>query len=212
MRLVEGNIPQSSFRDASAGKFRSLRNLRAAGPESILPARGYGFRAPRFARPRNDSGDGPDGNFLPETETTVPIIRGPGEGKVVGVLRDQSTFKVTSEETGGAYAILEQKIPPGHGPPLHVHRHETEIFYVLEGEFEITIGGQKVTATAGAIVVGPRDIPHTFRNVGSQDAHLHLTVIPGRFANYFIDVDGVDDGDHAAIKALVAKYDVEILE
>jgi quercetin dioxygenase-like cupin family protein len=150
--------------------------------------------------------------FLPKTETTVPIIRGPGEGKVVGVLRDQSTFKVTSEETGGAYAILEQKIPPGHGPPLHVHRHETEIFYVLEGQFEITIGGQKVTATAGAIVVGPRDIPHTFRNVGAQDAHLLLTVIPGRFANYFIDVDGVDDGDHAAIKALVAKYDVEILE
>ena len=60
--------------------------------------------------------------FLPETETTVPIIRGSGEGKVVGVLRDQSTFKVTSEETGGAYAILEQKIPAGHGPPLHVHR------------------------------------------------------------------------------------------
>jgi quercetin dioxygenase-like cupin family protein len=151
-------------------------------------------------------------NFLPETETTVPIIRGPGEGKVVGVLRDQSTFKVLSEETGGAYAILEQEIPPGHGPPLHVHRHETEIFYVLEGEFEITIGGQKVTATAGAIVVGPRDIPHAFRNVGSQDARLLLTVIPGRFANYFIDVDGVDDGDHAAIKALAAKYDVEILE
>ena len=69
-----------------------------------------------------------------------------------------------------------------------------------------------MTATAGAIVVGPRDIPHTFRNVGSQDAHLLLTVIPGRFANYFIDVDGVDDGDHASIKALVAKYDVEILE
>jgi quercetin dioxygenase-like cupin family protein len=152
------------------------------------------------------------GNFLPETETTVPIIRGPGEGKVVGVLRDLSTFKVTSEETNGAYAILEQKIPPGHGPPLHVHRHETEIFYVLDGEFEITIGGQKVMATAGAIVVGPRDIPHTFRNVGSQDARLLLTVIPGRFANYFIDVDGIDDGDHAAIKALVAKYDVEILE
>jgi quercetin dioxygenase-like cupin family protein len=146
------------------------------------------------------------GKFLPETETTVPIIRGPGEGKVVGVLHDQSTFKVMSEETGGAYAILEQKIPPGHGPPLHVHRHETEIFYVLEGQFEITVGGQKVAAPAGALVVGPRNIPHT------QDARLLLTVIPGRFANYFIDVDGVDDGDHAAIKALIAKYDVEILE
>lgn len=154
----------------------------------------------------------PTGDFLPETETTVPIIRGPGEGKVVGVLRDQSTFKVLSEETGGAYAVLEQTIPAGHGPPLHVHRHETEIFYVLDGQFEITIGGRKVNATAGVIVVGPRDIPHTFRNVGPQDARLLLTVIPGRFANYFIDVDAVDDGDRAAIKALAAKYDVEILE
>jgi len=151
-------------------------------------------------------------DFLPETETTVPIVRGPGEGKVVGVLRDQSTFKVLSEETGGAYAILEQMIPAGHGPPLHIHHHETEIFYVLDGQFEITIGERKVTATAGAIVVGPRDIQHTFRNVGSQDARLLLTVIPGRFSNFFIDVDGVDDGDHAAIKALAAKYDVEILE
>jgi quercetin dioxygenase-like cupin family protein len=93
-------------------------------------------------------------DFLLQTETTVPIIHPPGGGKVVGVLRDQSTFKVLSEQTGGAYAILEQKIPAGHGPPLHVHRHETEIFYILEGQFEVTIGGQKVSAPAGAIVVG----------------------------------------------------------
>ncbi len=151
-------------------------------------------------------------SFLPQTETTVPIIRGPGEGKVVGVLRDRSTFKVLSEQTGGAYAILEQVIPAGHGPPLHVHRHETEIFYVLEGEFEITIGDRKVAAPAGALVVGPRDIRHTFRNVGPREGRLLLTVIPGRFANYFLEVDGVPDGDRAAIKALCAKYEVEILE
>jgi quercetin dioxygenase-like cupin family protein len=94
-------------------------------------------------------------DFLPETETKVPIIQPPGGGKVVGVLRDQSTFKVLSEQTNGAYAILEQKIPAGHGPPLHVHRHETEIFYILDGQFEVSIGDQKVPAPPGAIVVGP---------------------------------------------------------
>ena len=52
-------------------------------------------------------------NFLPETETTVPIIRGPGEGKVVGVLRDQSTFKVTSEETGGGLRHSGAEDPAG---------------------------------------------------------------------------------------------------
>jgi hypothetical protein len=41
---------------------------------------------------------------------------------------------------------------------------------------------------------------------------LLLTVIPGHFANYFIEVDGMRDEDHAAIRALAAKYDVEILE
>jgi hypothetical protein len=69
--------------------------------------------------------------FLPETETAVPIICQPSEGKVVGVLGGRMTFKVLSEQTGGAYAIVEQQIPAGQGPPLHVHRHETEIFDIL---------------------------------------------------------------------------------
>jgi quercetin dioxygenase-like cupin family protein len=142
----------------------------------------------------------------------VPIIHPPGGGKVVGILRGQSTFKVLSAQTGGAYAVLEQLIPAGHGPPLHVHRHETEIFYILEGTFEVTVGGDTVAAPAGTIATCPRDIPHKFRNVGATTGKLLLTVIPGRFADYFIDADNVADGDHAAIKALCARYDVEILE
>ncbi|MCI0454117.1 MAG: cupin domain-containing protein [Candidatus Dadabacteria bacterium] len=150
--------------------------------------------------------------FLPEAEVTVPIIHPPGSGKVVGVLRDKSTFKVLSAQTGGAYAILEQQIPAGHGPPLHVHRHETEIFYILEGQFELTVGGQKIAASEGAIAVCPRNMPHTFRNIGTTIGKLLLTVIPGHFANYFVEVDGIPDNDRNAIKALCAKYGVEILE
>jgi quercetin dioxygenase-like cupin family protein len=146
------------------------------------------------------------------TETAVPIIQPPGGGKQVGVLRSRSTFKVESAQTNGAYAILEQTIPAGHGPPYHVHRHETEIFYVLQGEFEITIGGKKVPAPKGAIAVCPRDIPHTFRNVGTTDGTLHLTVIPGNFNNFFAEVDQVDDDDREAIRRLAKKCDVEILQ
>jgi uridine kinase len=153
-----------------------------------------------------------DRGFLAETETTVPIVHPPGSGKVVGVLGGQSTFKVLSEQTGGAYAVLEQQVPPGHGPPLHVHRHETEIFYILEGRFEVTLGDRTVEAPAGAMAVGPRDIPHTFRNVGPTPGKLLLTVIPGRFSNYFFEVDDLPDKDLDTIKALCAKYDVEVLE
>ncbi|MFN4258680.1 MAG: cupin domain-containing protein [Gemmataceae bacterium] len=146
------------------------------------------------------------------SEMTSPIITGPGEGKKVGVLHSQSVFKVESEQTNGAYAVLEQTIPPGGGPPLHVHRHETEIFYILEGQFEIRVGGQTIAAPAGACAACPRDIPHTFRNVGSSAGKLLLTVIPGHFSNYFKEVDALDDNDKEAVRALCKKYDVEILE
>jgi quercetin dioxygenase-like cupin family protein len=153
-----------------------------------------------------------DRAFLAETETIVPILHPPGSGKVVGVLGGQSTIKVLSEQTGGAYALLEQQVPPGLGPPLHVHRHETEIFCILEGLFEITLGDRTVEAPPGALAVGPRDIPHIFRNVGPTPSKPLLTVIPGRFSNYFLEVDGLPDEDLDTIKAFCAKYDVEVLE
>jgi hypothetical protein len=39
-----------------------------------------------------------------------------------------------------------------------------------------------------------------------------LTIIPGRFGNYFIEVDTVPDHDRAAIETLTGKYDVALLE
>ncbi len=149
--------------------------------------------------------------FPQQTETTVPNVHPPDSGKVVGVLGGQSTFKVLSEQTGGAYALLEQQIPAGHGPPLHVHRHETEIFYILEGRFEITLDDQTLRAPVGAIAVCPRDIPHTFRNIGPTPGKLLLTIIPGRFANYFLEVDGLTDKNFDIIRTLAASYDVEFL-
>jgi hypothetical protein len=47
------------------------------------------------------------------------------------VVDGHSRILVRSEQVSGAYAILEQEIPSGKGPPLHVHRHETEVFYVV---------------------------------------------------------------------------------
>lgn len=150
--------------------------------------------------------------MLEKTETTVPILRHRDDGDTVGVLGGRTRFLVAPQDVGDAYAILEQVIPAGHGPPLHVHRHETEVFYVVDGEFEITIGGQVVRAGPGSSACCPRDIPHTFRNVSDQPARLHLTIIPGRFGRYFQDVDAIPDGDRDAIRALVASYDVEILD
>ena len=51
------------------------------------------------------------------SEIQTPIVRGDREGKTIEILGGRLTYKVLSDETGGAYAIIDQEVPPGHGPP-----------------------------------------------------------------------------------------------
>ena len=56
------------------------------------------------------------------------------EGKAIWMLNHLMTFKATSGQTGGAFALVEQIGEPGTGAPPHVHHNEDEFFFVLEGE------------------------------------------------------------------------------
>ena len=145
------------------------------------------------------------------SEIEHPIIRADKEGPTVEILGGRLTFKVLSEETGGAYAIIDQVVPPGVGPPLHVHHRETEIFYVATGTFEVQCGTDKHILGAGSLFVGPRDIPHRFENVGETPGRLLLTVYPGNFANYFREVVEVPPEDDQQMMELLDKYDVELV-
>lgn len=102
--------------------------------------------------------------------------------------------------------------PLGVVPPLHVHRHETEIFFVVDGQFEIIVGDHTVAGQAGASAVCPRDIPHMFRNISDAPARITVTIIPGHFGEFFERVDSVGPDDHEAIRDLAAEYGVEVFD
>ena len=68
------------------------------------------------------------------------VVRKPGEGRTIAVVGDVYRFLATGEETNGKYALWEAIVPPGGGPPPHVHSREEESFYVLEGEIMLQIG------------------------------------------------------------------------
>ena len=60
------------------------------------------------------------------------------------------TEHLAGADTGGTSALLEFRVEPGYPlPPPHVHTHEDEISYVLEGELEVTVGGEARTVRAG---------------------------------------------------------------
>src|SRR5215212_4089989 len=66
----------------------------------------------------------------------------PGEGETVWLLGDTYTLKISGEQTGGAFTLLEAVVPLGGGPPPHIHHLEDEVFVILEGELRVTVAGR----------------------------------------------------------------------
>ncbi|MFQ5553703.1 MAG: cupin domain-containing protein [Thermoplasmata archaeon] len=102
------------------------------------------------------------------------------------------TVKLASQDTKGAVTVIEHLSEPGGfaGPP-HLHHAEDEISYVLEGEVTVQVGGQQLRATAGSIVVKPREVPHTFWNSGKSKARVLEIVSPAGIESYFEEIAAV---------------------
>ena len=116
------------------------------------------------------------GRLLHRPAATGPAFWGPG---------DHYTFLVTGEESGGAYFAMEALVPPGGGPPPHVHSREDETFYLLEGEIEFRLGEDTVSAGPGDFVNVPRGTVHCFHNAGTATARMILTFTPAGMERFF---------------------------
>jgi quercetin dioxygenase-like cupin family protein len=111
-----------------------------------------------------------------------------GEGRSIWVVGDRYTIKAGGVDTGGAFALIEALVPPGNGPPPHIHGREDEAFYVLEGEVQFHADGRAFTATSGAWVTLARGSLHQFKNIGSTPARMLILVTPSGLENYFLEV------------------------
>jgi quercetin dioxygenase-like cupin family protein len=102
---------------------------------------------------------------------------------------------LTTEATGGAISVLMGWHKPGEGPPDHVHFNQEEMFFIVEGTYELTIDGQTSTAGPGAIVFIPRDVVHRFKNVGNTTACMLDWTLPGGQDHYFKAISDLAAGD-----------------
>ena len=85
------------------------------------------------------------------------------------------TTLATTEETGGAYCLMEHVLTAACNPPVHVHEVEDEAFYVLEGEIEFVVGGESIVARPGTYAFAPRGVDHYFRVLTPEARMLVIT-------------------------------------
>lgn len=122
------------------------------------------------------------------TEVTEPLIVAPGSGKSFWVVTDFITIKTTGEETGGRFAVIETLIVPQAGPPPHIHHHETETFYVLEGELTFFFGDRTVIAGPGTFLHAPKDKLHTFKNQTDKPVRILVWICPAGLEKMFPEI------------------------
>jgi quercetin dioxygenase-like cupin family protein len=97
------------------------------------------------------------------------------------------TMKATNEETNGSLMLFEDRVVRGKTTPMHVHHHEDELIYVLDGELLVHAGGEEHRVGKGGLFFAPRGVPHAFL-VTSETAHLLCMQTPGTGEAFYRDV------------------------
>jgi quercetin dioxygenase-like cupin family protein len=115
----------------------------------------------------------------------APKVVTPEQGKTISAFGIPMTVMLRAEETGGAFASLVAEFDPGQGPPPHFHHDHEEYFFILEGQFELTVGGTTTVAGPGSMVFVPRETVHAFKYVGESKGRILEWATPGGQERYF---------------------------
>ena len=141
---------------------------------------------------------------------STPVICNPAQGRTVAVVGDVYRFLATGEDTNGKYALWEAIVPPGGGPPPHVHSREEEGFYVLEGEITFQVGDKRLVAGPGMFANMPVGTPHSFKNESNKPAKMLISVAPAGLERMFMEV-GVALAEGATTALPPTKDEIEKL-
>lgn len=138
----------------------------------------------------------------------TPAISAAGAIRLSRVLGHHE-IRVSADETGGTMGVWEEAANPGEGPPMHIHHREEEMFFVLEGQFRFWCGDEIFEGGPGTTAVLPRGVPHTWLCTGDVRGRMLVSVTPGGFERFFLDLEALPHVDPVAVAALAARYGLQ---
>jgi mannose-6-phosphate isomerase-like protein (cupin superfamily) len=90
-----------------------------------------------------------------------------------------------------AQSLAEARLGPGCATTPHHHAITEEIYYILTGTAEMTLGGETRPVGPGDAIAIPPGLRHTIRNTCSGDLVFLCTCAPGyEHSDTFLDEIG----------------------
>lgn len=93
-------------------------------------------------------------------------------GSEIRPLVDRTTSSITR------CSVAEELLPPGAAVTRHFHETTEEVYYVLEGDGEMTVGDETSPVGPGDAIYIPVGSVHTLRNVGPTPMRIVLVCGP----------------------------------
>ena len=102
-------------------------------------------------------------------------------------------FKVSTLDTNGGLFVVEATDDTKGGPPRYLHHEQEEWFYVIESEYTIEIGDERLRLGPGDSVLAPRGVPHVWAHVGEGTGKLLIVFQPaGKMEAFFGELSKVE--------------------
>ncbi len=105
------------------------------------------------------------------------------EGREFKWKSDHAFLKVSANESGGLFSMIEDNLTPDFVLPLHKHADHAETFFIIDGVVEFTVDGRKLEAQKGDTLHVPPNTPHSVRCL--RPAKMLTLFQPGGLENLF---------------------------
>ena len=125
----------------------------------------------------------------------IRVVRPNDQVKRLSAAGDEYRFLATGNDTDGQYFLIEAIVPPGGGPPFHIHTREEEGFYILEGELTFYGEEGKITAGPKTYLNIPKGAKHRFRNNTEQTVKMLFFFAPAGLEGMFEEFADLDPAD-----------------
>jgi mannose-6-phosphate isomerase-like protein (cupin superfamily) len=130
--------------------------------------------------------------------------------KSIHVIGNKQTLKLPVKNINDLFTpIKEEKLPTEI--PLDVH--ENEVFKVIEGEMELTVGEKMAVLKAGDVAFGPKGVLHSCKIIGDKKAKVILRELPRGNKKIFKELSELHEGppDFKVIAEICGRYGINFI-
>jgi len=148
-----------------------------------------------------------------KSEEVKPKIVRNEEGEKLLTLGDHQTIKLIGKDTNGQFTLIEETNEPGIFIPPHVHTNEDEVFHVISGGLEVTVGSAATKLKAGDMAFCPRGIPHSWKTIGPGKTRVLVSIFPSGLENMFMEISKLTSNppNIEKVMGIAEKYKIKFI-